>query len=446
MTRFHGRLVASCAAIALAALPACDDGDSRGSSDGDADSDGDSDCGTLADGDSDISGHPVLDGSFAALLAMREHADSIRDGFSTAVSDLCETFGAECFTDATIAECVAELKVEINATVSTCVSGSIELCHVPPECSAGIAEAEAAMYECESGMGCEVVEECLSNTTVQCMGQCHGGCTGTCAGSCEVEVDGLLCAGSCDGTCETTTAEDCVGACDGVCAGHCYGNWSGDSCDGVCSGTCLGICEACAPELCDGDCTGTCGIEAMEECDGTCHGSCTGACDGGCDGDVQIQTCCIVGECVATAGCADRPARLRARAAVACTEAEVEAYYEFNVALDQEAKLEFAAKMDALVAAFGPLEGATRENLDICDANWCGEHGFQPGLVVMRSVFEGLWAMFQAGDLDDGIEPAKYDCVEPAFEEAWVILDDLVSQQQEVLAAQLGLLGVLNLD
>jgi hypothetical protein len=450
MTRIEFWILVSCGAVLLVALPACNsDGDARGGdADSDGDSDGDTDCGTLADGDSDISGHPVLDGSFAALLALRDHADAIRDDLDATVGDLCQAFEAECPADATVADRVAELKTEIEAEISACVAGGIEVCHVPPECSAGIAAAMAAMYACESGMGCDVDDGCLSSMVTGCEGECNGACSGGCSGYCEAEVTGWECWGLCDGICETTTAEDCLGACDGICAGECYGTQTGDSCDGVCSGTCLGICEACAPEECPGDCTGICLAEPLlsDLCEGTCHGSCNAECDGGCRGDVQIQTCCIFGECVATGSCADRPARLRARAEVACTGAEVETYYKTEIGLSGDAMALLMAGMDALAAAFGPLEQATFENLDMCDADWCGEYGFQSGLVVAQSIFDDLWQAFQDGDLDDGIEPAKYDCVEPAFEEAWVILDDLVSQQQEVLAAQLELLGLLNLD
>jgi hypothetical protein len=445
MTRIAIWILISCGAAALAT--ACGDDDDDGAA---SDSDSDGDCGTLAGGDSDISGHPVLDGSFAALLEMERHAFGvlgIRDQLLLAIYILCGDFGVECSGEAPVGEVVAELKDAIQATISASVSGAVEVCHVPPECSAGIPAAMAAMYECESGMGCDVDDGCLSSTTVQCMGQCHGACSGGCEGACEFEVSGGECWGTCDGTCETTTAEDCFGACEGICAGQCYGNWSGESCDGVCSGTCLGVCDTCAPQACPGGCTGICFTEApiSDLCEGLFHGSCEGECEGGCQGDVRVWSCNLDGACVASADCQRYPARLWARAAVACTEAEVEAYYVCKASLDAGAKAAFTAKMDTLAATFGPLEQATRENMDMVDPDSCNEVGYQPGLVVMLSVFEELWELFQDGDLDDGIDPAKYDCVEPAFEEAWALLDELLPEQQEVLAAQLELLEVLGI-
>jgi len=437
-------IVAGMLLFGASVCASCGD-DDGGGSDTDTDSDADGECGTLAEGDSDISGHPVLDGAFGALLAMKAHADAIGTELDESLDAIGAAWGVEGLGEMALEDKVDEVKAAIQAEVDATVSGGIMVRYLPPECSSSIAAAQAAMLACEQGSGCAADDSCLENTAVQCQGQCQGGCTGSCAGTCEVPVTAEACTGVCTGTCETVDAGDCMGICDGVCAGTCCGTWSGDTCDGWCDGTCTGVCEQVVGGSCSGECTGTCAVEAEAECSGECHGLCEAECSDACLGNVTPPSCSAYGECEAAADCSIQ-SNLWARAEVACAGAVVDVCYDFSAAVDPGAKAEFDAKMDAFTSAMIPVVNRTGENRDLFDSDACAEVGIEPGVVVMAAVFDALSSLFEGGELDDGIAADKQTCVAPALEEASAMMVEMVTDQAEVIEAELSLLSVLSID
>jgi hypothetical protein len=437
-------IVAGMLLFGISVFSSC--GDDEGGDSSDTDSDADGECGTLAAGDSDISGHPVLDGAFGALLAMQAHADAIRTELDESLNAIGAEWGVEGLDGMALEDKVASVKGEIAAHIDANVSGSVRVIFLAPECSSSIAAAQAAMLACEQGSGCDVGDACLENTAVACQGQCQGGCTGSCSGSCELPMTAGSCSGVCAGACETTDAGDCIGTCDGVCAGTCScGEWSGETCGGICDGSCTGVCEQIGGGSCSGECTGTCAVEATASCEGECHGSCDAECSDACQGDVTPPSCSADGECEAAAECAIQSS-LWARAEVACAGSIVDVCYDFAAGVDATAQAEFNAKMASLSVAMAPVIDRTGENRDMFDADACAEIGIESGFVVMLAAFEDLSAQFEAGELDDGIAPGKHECVAPALEEASAMMAEMTSSAVEVLQAELSLLSVLNLD
>jgi len=420
-------------------------GDDDGGDSSDTDSDADGECGTLAAGDSDISGHPVLDGAFGALLAMQAHADAIGTELDASLDAIGAEWGVEGLDGMALEDKVAMVKAEIEAELSANVSGSVRVIFLAPECSSSIAAAQAAMLACEQGSGCDVGDACLENTAVACQGRCQGGCTGSCSGSCELPMTAGSCSGLCAGACETVDAGDCLGTCDGVCAGTCCGAWSGATCGGICDGTCTGVCEQIGGGSCSGECTGTCAVEATAACEGECHGSCDAECYDACLGDLTPPSCSADGECEASADCAIQSS-LWAWAEVACAGSIVDVCYDFAAGVDATAQAEFNAKMAALTSALIPVIDRTVENRDMFDADACAEIGIESGAVIMAAALDALSAQFEAGDLDDGIAPGKHECVAPALEEASAMMAEMTSSAVEVLQAELSLMDTLNLD
>jgi hypothetical protein len=125
---------------------------------------------------------------------------------------------------------------------------------------------------------------------------------------------------------------------------------------------------------------------------------------------------------------------------VACAGAVVEACYTLEAACDGE----LVAKLDAFTSAIIPIIHRAGENRDMFDSD--AELGIDAGVAVMAAALEALSALFEAGELDDGIAAGKQACVAPALDEAAAMMAEMVTDQAEVIEAELSLLSILSID
>lgn len=390
-------------------------------------------CGSLEDGDTDISGYMVVDGFFSALLDIRSRVDTLKSDFSADMDTMATTLSIDV-SGADIQEKETHVELATQAEIDANVSGGLMVYYVPPHCTSSIAASEQALYDCEEQAGCTVSTNCLGATDVACEGSCHGMCSGNCFGDCVEESFDGSCAGPCHGTCKSTTALDCAGACQGDCVGQCHGTMTGSACDGGCDGTCLGTCQAFHDVNCAGTCVGECYVQGMGGvCADRCQGQCDGTCDGGCQGEITPVTCSAAA-CAATADCIPQ-AKCRARAEVSCTAPEIEFYYNFNPEIPAGARVVFDAKMTAFKDVMVSIIKDHFELQDIIDS----------AMVGFDTVNGDLFSQFQGGEFDDNIDASRLPCMYFSFLEADSIISSTVNDASIYIKVESDLMLILGI-
>ncbi|MDD5308001.1 MAG: hypothetical protein PHU25_11825, partial [Deltaproteobacteria bacterium] len=247
-------------------------------------------CGSVADGDVNISGDPRIDGTFDAIRGIRVLTDDARAAFEEDVRALASAFGA-------VVPAQGAITPEVAASVADAVSQALfagagpviaTVEHEPAQCFANMDLAIRAQVSCEDRSDCSVSDGC-ADKPASCTGMCKGVCLAGCAGQCffPSQDAGPDCQGACIGACGGVTDAVCPGRCAGTCSGPCSAYVAGGDCAGRCDGQCTGECESAAPNPCAGRCAGECRVPAARctsksgECRGTCPvGGCVGRCRG----------------------------------------------------------------------------------------------------------------------------------------------------------------------
>jgi len=403
-------------------------------------------CGTIAHGDSTISGNAALDGIFKAVGTLKMSTGSINADFDARVKNLAAVFDIDAEGMAT-ADLIAEIKGEFNAQINANVQGGIKVDFVEPKCSADISVSASASAQCEAKAGCDVDVSASCDPgelSFVCEGQCSGGCSGTCSGECSVKVDGE-CSGTCSGACDFSASPGvCEGKCEGGCSGTCEITDSQGNCQGECVGNCEGTCKL--PEAggsCTGECKGECKIEAEAECSGECSGGCEGECSGGCEGKFDPPSCdaSASASCEASAVCKAQ-AEAQASASLKCTPPSINISVEFNAGLDASAKAEVLAKLEGFkVEMIGIVKGMF-ELTGLIKGN--AELDIEPPVVTIGYAIEGFIETVAAGEFK--IAVGLLPCVVPAFQEAGKILVSLKGDMEGTISGQLELFALLNLN
>lgn len=420
----------------LAAVPSCgndaacvDDGDAGG---GTCDC---GPCGSIANGDTTISGDPRLDGFFAAVGRLHARLQSMRAELEWDVYKLAVEYGVEA-EGMTLPDLVAEVKAEIETEINASISGGLQIAFVEPTCSADVRGAFLAQAQCEKKLGCEVDPDCGEwNAEFTCDGQCRGDCDGTCS-VCAHPIDGL-CVGTCVGACLALDGQACEGTCYGSCNGECTLNDSDGDCQGYCNGECLGSCVVPGGGECDGECCGECVHDSDTVCELGCSGQCNGDCSGLCAGTVTPPSCAAEGNCVFAEGCQTQAA---SRAAVGwmCTAPTLELRYEASAALDQ-------AELNCLLVRMERLE-QTVSRIARRHAELEGLIGSDPdsGGEAAMALLSGMVEQMIFGSFEDLEIPAcLMPCVIPAFEEVVEILSDLATESAVLVEAHISLLVIV---
>ncbi len=463
------------------------DGDADADTDSDADSDSDSDtdtdtddsscgpCGSVQNGDTEISSDARIDGMFMAVVQLKQSVDSIKSAFDSDVQELASAFMTEAEIDASV-DLVADLKVMIEANIAAHVQGGLTVLYTPSICSADLQEAYDAQAQCEAKLGCETglnpdetlsVEcdgLCLGSCNAECSGEmkCQvsmsvdGSCKGSCEGVCSVSAPDMACEGMCRGGCVVEGSGSCEGTCKGECSGECSAtNTQGDcegECNGKCQGTCSievkgpcsgecqGTCEFMAPDnQCEGDCKGDCTIivETAAECESgvLCQGQCSGKCTDGCMGEARPPSQSL--DCDASADC-NAQASARASAGLDCSSPSLDIGFSFSAALDADARAEFTAKMDlfktkmtSILEGYAELKGLAMGNAEL---------GIEPPVVTLSSEIQGLLV---GGVSDFNIPGCRMPCVIPAFEESVTLLAKTGVDSKVVIEGQVTLASII---
>ncbi len=409
-------------------------------------------CGTVANGDTTISGDARLDGLFKAVGTLGAATGSIKANFDADVLDLAAVFMAQAEIDAS-ADLVADLKAKIQGEITASTKGGLKVKYQEPKCSANVSVAVEASAQCEAKVdaNCSAEVECTGpEMSVKCEGTCSGSCSADCeVPTCEVAVTpgSLACEGECQGSCALTleAAAACEGKCEGECSGSCSAyveNTEGEmECSGSCDGECTGKCEVSgeASASCTGECRGSCklvGPELTANCEGElkCEGSCGGECSGGCEGKVTAPKCEGQASCDAdvSADC-EAQASAQASASLECTPPSLEIGFEFSAALEgnAEAQAEFLGKMEtfkvkmvAILKGFAELDTLINGNV---------EAGVESPVAQISAEVQGI-VSGGIGDFD--ISAGLIPCVIPAFKEAGSIMGSVATDMAVTLKGQ----------
>jgi len=406
-------------------------------------------CGTIANGDSTISGNASLDGIFKAVGTLDMSTGSIKANFDGRVKNIAGIFGIEAEGMAT-ADLIEEIKAEFSAQISANIQGGLKVDYVPPSCSADISVSASASAQCEAKAGCDVdvSAECdPGELSFACEGKCTGGCTGTCSGSCTVEAElAASCEGTCKGACDLSVEPGvCEGTCKGECSGTCTLENTDGECEGECDGDCTGSCELpSAGGSCSGECKGECVIDASAgvECEGKCEGSCDAECSGGCEGNFEPPSCNAEASanCEASADC-QAQAEAQASASLECTPPSLDISVEFSGGVDASAQAEILAKLEAFrVEMVGVVKGMF-ELKGLIEGN--AELDIEPPVVTIGVAIEGFIDEVESGDFK--IAAGLLPCVVPAFQEAGDVLVNLAGDMEGTISGQLELSALLGL-
>jgi modification target Cys-rich repeat protein len=405
-------------------------------------------CGSVAYGDSTISGDARLDGLFKAVSTLGASVGSIRGNFDADIRELAAAFGVDAEGKATAA-LAAEVKAAIQAELNANIQGGLSVDYAPPKCSADINVSVEAQAQCEAKLGCEGGCD-AGSVDVKCEGSCQAECKGGCEGElkCSAELNAQgKCEAECKGSCElqvpTVNCEgSCTGECDGTCEAEVEIGEGKFECRGTCQGTCKGKCEYTpANAQCQGTCKGECvvTVEAEAECTGSlkCEGSCTGSCSGGCEGTVTPPSCDI--ECDASADCKAQ-ASAQASASLKCEPPRLDINFGFKAGVDAKAKAEFLAKMEVFkVKMIGIVKGwAELEAL----VNGNAEVGIEAPVVTIKNEVQ---AIISGGIGSFNVAAGLVTCVLPAFREAGEIIGQVGTDGKAVIQGQIEMLAIIGL-
>ena len=301
-------------------------------------------CGEVALGESEISQEHRIDLVFEAVIALDRSTAFAETDLRQSLVRLGDEFGVEVSDSTPLADMVAAVTGAVQIDFTANLEEEISVASSAARCFADDEAAQHAVRSCEVAAGCDVVDVELSDTTFRCDGTCVGACVGELTGTCTRQVRGT-CSGTCAGTCALDAPGPCVGTCVGTCDGTCDGSLSTSMCVGHCAGNCTGACETPFGADCAGTCGGLCTVEASGECGGVADGACLGSCVGDCEG-LATAPPDVESACDAAVVCQDRSALLGV-AQPRCRGASLEIRYDFNAALDDEAKAAFFSEMAA---------------------------------------------------------------------------------------------------
>ena len=459
------------------------------------------DCGTVANGDSTISGDARIDGLFTAVGTLCNATASIQTDFRANLEALAVTFGAECAGTAaegdagagdnacaslSISDLEAQVKAAISGEISANVNGGLHVNYAPPKCSANVSVAVDAEAKCEAKADCDVSADCTAGSVdVNCSGECSGSCSGTCSGgslpdckvdvsasgvcegkcsgSCELQGPSVACEGACNGTCTVEAGVQCTGTCDGNCTGTCDGSdVTGVACAGQCegqcdaqchiqgaancSGSCNGKCEYTpADGSCSGTCKGECRVEVAADatCEGGeaphCNGTCEGSCSAECNGTVTPPSCDVSGSCDASADC-QASASAQASASLECTPPSLEIGFDFNAGMDASAKASFTAKLEELKVRMAAIVQGMFKLRALVDADYAAEIGITSPVDAIKAQVQGfVSADFSSFNVPVGLIP----CVVPALQDSIEILGNVVTDTTATVSAQLDIFTII---
>ena len=381
-------------------------------------------CGSILDGDSNISGVREIDAFFAATLTLQGRAAELEASASVTLANMAGIVGAD--VEASAEDTAVNIVEKIANGFDGRVDGEVRLKFDPPRCEISATASVEAAAKCDVNIETGDVEvickgECVADVKVQasCNGEatvrCRGTaprfeCTGLCQGFCDLNAD-ASCEGTCRGNCEFQVAGECDGECvagvddDGMCTGECKVRTGG-----TCNGECRGACQLEVAATCDGQCRGECNWEPPEaRCEGGARVSCQAEadasvmCRGECRGEVEPPQ--VDADCEATA-------RVEAAFNAECTPPEIGLEYELTAQLEgplnAEVRAAFEAELVAFVNEFAELETEQARLQGILDA---AADLPEAGADAVRSVVStfsartNLEATFQLGcaiaELDD---------------------------------------------
>jgi len=258
-------------------------------------------CGLVDEGAVNISGEPRLDGLIDAVQRVNALAKEIEKNFYGDLDLLVEAFDGSFDPKVASLEEIESFVQKIHSSIfensQITVTASIE----PVECWVDTRLAYEAVLSCQKFLLCFVSQTCEQAAPVgSCSGLCVGECTSCndCFSNIEYQIDtdtdtdshveNEECLNSCVGTCINA---NCHGICLGQCSGSCSSYDNNGDCSGYCSGYCNGLCDFPVPYSCDGACLGRCknpdSTISMEcECRSDCAESseeqvvCSGNCRG----------------------------------------------------------------------------------------------------------------------------------------------------------------------
>lgn len=329
-------------------------------------------CGSILQGDANISGVRAIDAFFAASLTLQERAAELEVSIGATLGNMAGIVGAEVegSVDGTARNIVEKIANGFDGRIQ----GEIKLNFEPPKCEVSATASVEAAAKCDIDVDpgnievmckgeciadVDVMASCSGNATLRCRGTApRFDCTGVCQGFCDLNAD-ASCEGTCRGNCELTVA----GVCDGECVAGLDEN-----------GMCTGECKVRTGGSCNGECRGACELEVAARCDGQCRGECTwtppqARCDAGarvsCQASGEASVMCR-GECrgeieppQVDADC-EATARVEAEFNAECTPPDIGLEYELTAALEgplnAEVRAAFEAELTAFVKQFAELE------------------------------------------------------------------------------------------
>jgi hypothetical protein len=246
-------------------------------------------CGSVLKGDITISGDPRLDGTFDAVGRVRFTATYAEKIYSEDAARLREAFDLP--DDASMSQIVEEIRTQLIDAPGVDLTMGIESVN----CWIDAAFARDTGFSCEERSECNISSSCReSDEPPFCFGFFAGTCpidvsedctsdagvcesTG-CRGDCFVDSSDVSCGEACIGLCSLIDSLPCPGYCGGVCSGSggCTAYDAAGGCAGFCDGLCTGGCHAEARFTCNGDCAGRCLVDAVDGqmCGGECRGAC----------------------------------------------------------------------------------------------------------------------------------------------------------------------------
>jgi hypothetical protein len=382
-------------------------------------------CGSVADGDVNISGDPRIDGTFDAVRGVRLVADEARAALEEDTRTLAAAFGAPVTSRDPITpeEAAAVAAAVAKALLSGDGPALATVEYEPAQCFANTQMAVKAQVACEDRSDCAVSDGC-ADKAASCTGLCEGVCLAGCAGQCfsPAQDAGADCQGACIGACGGVSDAPCPGRCVGTCTGACSAYEAGGGCAGRCDGLCTGECESATPATCAGQCTGECRVPAARctSKSGECRGSCpVGGCLGRCRGHVKPAGCDRPDRCTGVGECQDM-ARGLAWAYLECAPASIRV--GLDVAQGEE-RAPWLARAKILERVLGRTAGL---------------HAALALLVDGADDGGGI----TAGDLNENLSPDELGpLADPAFLKSMQVAEARLYLPLENLKARAGLLA-----
>ncbi len=250
-------------------------------------------CGSVLEGDVNITGDPRLDGTLETIQRVRRFAEAAVTAFDRDTAILAEAFGVA--EEASVSALTTEIKQQFlnDPTMVVVIAYESARCWVDKD----LAIAKELACEDRLGEECNLPrkpEQRIENPS--CTGLYVGDCNFRCLGDCfeETTEESKICPEECIGACADMEAYPCPGICFGSCSSICSAHSSSGECAGHCAGMCSGVCESPIPFDCNGSCYGLCRVDVGEGdlCRGECRGSCVdhddkGICEGVCRGHLR---------------------------------------------------------------------------------------------------------------------------------------------------------------